>query len=67
MIAYIKDIVNLAQKSMCAKQSVLTIASHTIKITKNGDYVTVNIRTINDLLAHIKGSAYWQTYRTLNP
>ena len=62
-----KDIANLAQKSVCAKHNDLTTASRMLDILGNGDYVTVSIRTQDDLPVHVQGSAYWQSYRTLHP
>ena len=42
------------------------MASWTLDIPENGDYVTITVRTQDDLPSHIQGSAYWQSYRTLH-
>ena len=38
-----------------------------LDIPKNRDYVTVSIRTQDNLPSHIQGLAYWQSYGTLHP
>ena len=43
------------------------MASRTLDIPGNGDYVTVSVRTQDNLPSHIRGSAYWQLYGTLHP
>ena len=49
------------------KHNDLATASRTLDIPENGDYVTVSVRTQDDLPSHVRGSAYWQSYRTLHP
>ena len=38
-----------------------------LDIPENRDYVTISIRTQDNLPSHVQGSAYWQSYGTLHP
>ena len=38
-----------------------------LDIPDNGDYVTVSVRTQDDLPPHVQRTAYWQSYGTLHP